>query len=304
MLSGSIRIDRSTLYARSAATSTQSRRAPARSVRCRQAKKRRRRGEGDERAVEIQPAAAADAGARQSDHQVAGKGSEQEIQRRRCSSAQLREPVDVERRCGAGSWRRRARARRTTSDAATAITASAKIWPAPLCAWRENAISARLAPFNMISSVSSTISGLRRSSTPSAPIPNRNAESRVPGDARAEHLLRRSAGPLLAGVRAEDDAADRCDEQHDRRDLEGEQVIGQKEAADPARRPECRVDVLGVREAAAGLEADRDHDLDEDRAAASTAANDCQRGPPAHGASWRGPMYAMTKRNITITAPA
>ena len=75
-----------------------------------------------------------------------------------------------------------------TSDAATAITASAKIWPAPLCQWRENAISARLPPFSMISSESSTISGLRRMSTPSAPIPNRKAATReVPGDARAVH---------------------------------------------------------------------------------------------------------------------
>jgi len=39
-------------------------------------------------------------------------------------------------------------------------------------------------------------------------------------------------------------------------------------------------------------------------AAASEAPTDCQLGPPAHGVSMRGPMYAMTKRNITITAPA
>src|SRR5262249_51563559 len=37
---------------------------------------------------------------------------------------------------------------------------------------------------------------------------------------------------------------------------------------------------------------------------ASTAPTACQLGPPAQGDSMRGPMYAMTKRNITITAPA
>src|SRR5262249_8618128 len=31
-----------------------------------------------------------------------------------------------------------------TSEAAIAITVSARIWPAPLCHWRESAISARL----------------------------------------------------------------------------------------------------------------------------------------------------------------
>src|SRR5262249_56145910 len=38
--------------------------------------------------------------------------------------------------------------------------------------------------------------------------------------------------------------------------------------------------------------------------AARTAPTACQLGPPAHGDSCLGPMYAMTKRNITITAPA
>ena len=39
-------------------------------------------------------------------------------------------------------------------------------------------------------------------------------------------------------------------------------------------------------------------------AAASTAASVCQRGPLSHGGSVRGPTYAITNRNITITAPA
>ena len=38
--------------------------------------------------------------------------------------------------------------------------------------------------------------------------------------------------------------------------------------------------------------------------AASTAPIVCQLGPFCHGFSSRGPTYAITKRNITITAPA
>src|SRR5205085_5204234 len=77
----------------------------------------------------------------------------------------------------------------TTSEAATAMTASAKICPAPFPWWRAKAISARFAPFSMISSERSTISGLRRRSTPSAPVANRNAET-----ARYQE----TSGPLTA----------------------------------------------------------------------------------------------------------
>ena len=38
--------------------------------------------------------------------------------------------------------------------------------------------------------------------------------------------------------------------------------------------------------------------------AAATAPSACQLGPPAHGASACRPRYAMTKRNMTMTAPA
>ena len=38
--------------------------------------------------------------------------------------------------------------------------------------------------------------------------------------------------------------------------------------------------------------------------AALIAATCCQVGPPAHGDSARPPRYAITNRNITITAPA
>ena len=47
--------------------------------------------------------------------------------------------------------------------------------------------------------------------------------------------------------------------------------------------PNDRVIGVGVRERAAGRQPDRDDDLGEDRAAASTAPTTCQDGPPAHG---------------------
>src|SRR5207302_2259698 len=100
----------------------------------------------------------------------------------------------------------------------------------------------------MISSESSTISGLRRSRTPSAPVPNRNAAT-----PRYQATLGPSIGFPMARVRAEDDAADRRHEQHDRRDLEGEQMVGEEQAADLARRPEAPLDVRRVVEPPAGL---------------------------------------------------
>src|SRR5437660_3748789 len=113
----------------------------------------------------------------------------------------------------------------TTSDAATAITASAKICPSPRPWWRENAIRARFAPLSMISSESRTISGLRRSRTPSAPTEKRKA---------ATPRYQAMSGPSISppGVRAQDDAADGGDEQHDRGDLEGEQMVGEEEPSD------------------------------------------------------------------------
>src|SRR5205814_768837 len=81
----------------------------------------------------------------------------------------------------------------TTSDAATAMTASAKICPSPPPCWRAKAISARFAPLSMISSESSTISGLRRSSTPSAPVEKRKAAT------ARYHVM---SGPFIAGCSA------------------------------------------------------------------------------------------------------
>src|SRR5437867_2693462 len=83
-------------------------------------------------------------------------------------------------------------------------------------------------PASMISSDRRTISGLRRSSTPSAPVANRNADTpryQAMSGPRMRHLRVRAAPRLAACVRAEDDAADRGHEQHDRRDLEREQMV-------------------------------------------------------------------------------
>src|ERR687886_834949 len=64
-----------------------------------------------------------------------------------------------------------------TSQAATTITTIAKIWPSTLPHIRANAISAMFAALSMSSRQSSTTSGLRRVSTPPAPIANTSAET-------------------------------------------------------------------------------------------------------------------------------
>src|SRR5205814_2592187 len=119
----------------------------------------------------------------------------------------------------------------TTSEAAIAITAIAKTWPSSWPRRRANAISARFAPLSMISTESRMISGLRRTSTPSAPVTNRSA---------ARTRYQPTSGPCIVLQRprmlAEHDPADRGDEQHDRRHLEGEQVVGQEEPSDRGRR--------------------------------------------------------------------
>ena len=71
---------------------------------------------------------------------------------------------------GGGASRRSGRGRPSTSQAATTITISAKIWPSPLPHMREKPISARLAAFSISSRQSRITSGLRRISTPPAPI--------------------------------------------------------------------------------------------------------------------------------------
>src|SRR2546423_4743957 len=142
----------------------------------------------------------------------------------------------------------------TTSEAAIAITAIANTWPSSCPNRRANAIRARFDPFNMISTESRMISGLRRTSTPSAPVTKRSA---------ASTRYQPTSGPCIVlqrpGVRAEHDAADGGDEQHDRGDLEGEQVVGEEESTDRGRRAERATDVGLVRQTAARRERER-HD--------------------------------------------
>src|SRR5919204_2291834 len=162
----------------------------------------------------------------------------------------------------------------TTSDAATAITAIANTWPSSWPSRRANAISARFAPLSMISTDSRMISGLRRRKTPSAPV-TKSVVARI--------RYQTTSGPCIvsrrARVRAEHDAADRRDEQHDRRDLEREQVVGQEEAADRRRRAERAADVVLVLQRAAGGEPDHDDHLDEQRARCEHGANRLPRRP-------------------------
>src|SRR5437868_14494964 len=133
----------------------------------------------------------------------------------------------------------------TTPEAAIAITAIANTWPSSCPNRRANAIRARFAPFSMISTESRMISGLRRTSTPSAPVTKSSA---------ARTRYQPTSGPCIvlqrSRVRAEHDAADRSDEQHDRGDLEREQVVGEEQAPDRRRRAERAGDVCLVCEAA------------------------------------------------------
>src|SRR2546421_6032275 len=112
----------------------------------------------------------------------------------------------------------------------------------------------------MISSESRTISGFRRSSTPSAPVENKNAAT-----ARYQATLGPSTWSLATRVFSENDAADRRDEEHDGRDLEREQVIGQEKPADLRRTAEGVADVRRVRERSARLQPDHDDDLHHQR---------------------------------------
>src|SRR5580765_408596 len=108
----------------------------------------------------------------------------------------------------------------------------------------------------MISSESRMISGLRRRRTPRDPIAKSDA---------LIAMYQTTLGPSIvtldidaAGMMPEDHAADGRGEQHDRRHLEGEQVVGEEQAADLRRIAETRADVLCVRESSTGLDADHD----------------------------------------------
>src|SRR5262249_53328331 len=107
----------------------------------------------------------------------------------------------------------------------------------------------------MISTESRMISGLRRTSTPSAPATNRIPESATYQVTSGPCMLLLAASKLALGrvvlelprVRAEHDAADGGDEQHDRRHLEGDQVVGEEEPPDRLGRAEVAADVRLVR---------------------------------------------------------
>src|SRR4051812_17779180 len=120
-------------------------------------------------------------------------------------------------------------------------------------------MNARLQAFSMISSESRIVSGLRRISTPNAPVANRNA---------ATPRYQLTSGPSIAlrlpRVAAEDDAADRGEQQHDRRDLEGDQMVGEEDPADVGGAAERAGELRLLGEPAAGLQADDDDDLQQD----------------------------------------
>src|SRR5437660_3463143 len=162
----------------------------------------------------------------------------------------------------------------TTSDAATAMTEIAKICPSSRPCRRENAISSRFAELSMISTLSRMISGLRRRSTPRAPVVKRSALRTT------YHWMsgpRIAAAFQLSRVRAEHDPAHGGDQEDDRRHLEREQVVGQEEPADRLRRAEAARDLLRLREEAARGQADHDDHLGEDRAAGEHGADDLPR---------------------------
>src|SRR3954451_11426588 len=156
----------------------------------------------------------------------------------------------------------------TTSEAAIAITAIANTWPSSWPRRRTNTIRARLTPLSMISTESRMISGLRLTRTPTAPVTNSRA---------ATTRYQPMSGPCIffqrPGVGPEHDAADGRDEQHDRGDLEREQVVGEEEPADRRGGAEGALDVRLVRDPAAGRDRERDDHLGEDRRGSEDGAD-------------------------------
>ena len=161
---------------------------------------------------------------------------------------------DHSARASAAGRRRAARRRRdiatisprptTTSDAATAITAIANTWPEP------SPLLARERDQGEVAAVEHDLEreqhDQRRAAQQHAERADREedrADREVPGDVRPEHRVSRVT---VTGCRLREwwpriDAADRRGEQHDRRHLEREQVIGQEQAPDLRRAAERRV---------------------------------------------------------------
>ena len=181
-LSGSSRIVRPKWYCAGAEPRPRGRevvalrRRPPRAASRRRRRRRRTTTEVD--AVAIQPAVAAgDAHAGERDHERRRRAARAGRSRRRRSrsASQRLQPVDVEWRGAAATSRRSARGRRRPRTRRPPSRRSRTPGPSPRRCCRENAIRARLPPLSMISSESRTISGERRSSTPSAPIEKRIA---------------------------------------------------------------------------------------------------------------------------------
>ena len=188
-----------------------------------------------------------------------------------------------------------------TSEAATAITASAKIWPAPLCQWRESAISARLPRVQH---------QLEREQHDERVAPDEDAERADPEqDRRRARCTRRrwdrpSAPPSVAcepRITPPTAATSRTTEviskasRWSTRKTRPIQAGVPKSAADLA--PRAR----GSRSPASRR---RRRSRRAARPRRRRRRSVCQLGPPDHGVSRRGPTYAITNRNITTTAPA
>src|SRR4051812_47837526 len=103
-----------------------------------------------------------------------------------------------------------------TSAAATAMMNSAKTAPVALCSCVPKATRLRFTALRMSSMDMSTITPFRRASTPYTPMANSAA-------ARKRNWLRNIGLPSSVPP-GQDDGADEGGEQHDRGDLEGDQV--------------------------------------------------------------------------------
>ena len=149
----------------------------------------------------------------------------------------------------------------TTSAAATIITISAKIWPSPVPVMRENATSARLPAFSISSRQIRTTSGLRRVSTPAAPMQKISAErtryqtmsTATPPPPRARGLASTTA-PTAAISSSSDTTSNAI------RNL----VRNSSPICDGEPKPGCEVGALGVERLQARAD-DRDAQLDQQR---------------------------------------
>src|SRR5919106_1777981 len=121
----------------------------------------------------------------------------------------------------------------TTSQAAITITIRAKTWPSWSPRARLKASSARLPAFSISSRQSRITSGLRRRSTPAAPVAKIRADS-------TRYQVRSTGGPLGAGgfpftvATGQHDCADCRDEKKQGGGLEGDQEPLQQQPPDLA----------------------------------------------------------------------